>query len=74
MRQIERYASQNFFLLGGKKVAMSWMNGDFWLAYNDGAWKQDNWGIVNVMCNVCDCGNFEVYSGMNREPVQSADY
>ena len=37
------------FCLGGKKEAMSWMNGDFRLAHNDGAWKQGSRGIVNVM-------------------------
>ena len=49
VRQIERHVSQNLFLLGGEKEVMSWMNGDFWLAYNGGGRKQGNWGIVNVM-------------------------
>ena len=37
------------FLLGGEKEAMNWMNGDVWLAYNGGAWKQGSLEIVNVM-------------------------
>ena len=36
MRQIEKHVSQNLFLLGGMKEAMSWMNVGFWLAYNVG--------------------------------------
>ena len=49
VRQIEKHASQNLFLLGGEKEAVNWMNGDFWLAYNGVAWKQGSLGIVNVM-------------------------
>ena len=29
VRQIEKHAGQNLFLLGGEKEAMNWMNGDF---------------------------------------------
>ena len=28
VRQIEKHAGENLFLLGGEKEAMNWMNGD----------------------------------------------
>ena len=49
VRQIEKHAGQNLFLLGGEKEAMNWMNRDFWLVCNDREWKRGSLGIVNVM-------------------------
>ena len=48
VQQIERHASQNLILLGGKKEAVSWMNWEFRLTHNGGAWKQGSWEIVRT--------------------------
>ena len=28
------------------------------------------WGLVKMYCIMCDKGNFEIYTGINREPVE----
>ena len=27
------------------------------------------WGLVKMFCLMCDRGNFEIYTGINREPL-----